>query len=332
MRKKTKVIDLCCGLGGISLAAKQLGIQPILGVDICANALKSYKKNFPKADTVNLDLTTKSSTAHIIDHLKRHKIDTQDLYLVSGPPCQGFSVAGKRQVGDPRNNLIVNIAKLITTIKPKAAIVENVSFIKNKKYTRIINRFKKQLIDAEYFIEEFELNAQDYGVPQRRRRVFFLITSKKISQTDYAHFFESQKRRAPKIGKAFIGLPLAVVRPDDYNDELSVSGIYNHFAMQHSEKVKQKIARIKPGKGPFSYRKLNPDNYAPTLVAGHRAPPVHYEHARSITAREAARIQSLPDSFRIYGNFGSQIQQVANAVPPKLAKAVLKTLMTFVEQ
>jgi DNA (cytosine-5)-methyltransferase 1 len=332
MENKSKAIDLCCGLGGISLAARQLGIKPILGVDICVNALKSYKNNFPKADTINLDLTSNGSTAKIIDYLKQHKIDTQDLYVVSGPPCQGFSVAGKREVSDPRNNLIVNIAKLITTIKPKAAIVENVSFIKNKKYSRIINRFKKQLTDAKYFIEEFELNAQDYGVPQRRRRVFFLITAKKISQADYVKFFESQKKKAPKISQAFVGLPLARVRPDDYSDELSVAGFYNHFAMQHSEKVKQKIARIKPGKGPFSYRKLNPDNYAPTLVAGHRAPPVHYKYPRSITTREAARIQSLPDSFRIYGNFGSQIQQVANAVPPKLAKVVLKTLMTFVER
>jgi len=331
MAEYQATVDICCGVGGISLAARDLGLNPILGVDICQEALKTYKTNLPKTDTLNADITCTDFEDQITTHLSQYKLDNANLYIISGPPCQGFSDAGTRQAGDPRNTIIVKVASLITLLKPKVALIENVSAINHNRYQGTIDNIKHIIMQAGYHICDIELNAKDYGVSQRRRRRLFFITRNAVAETAYYDFLKRRHRKAVTLNELFSGLPKARVRPDEYHDGLKNKGFYNHFAMQHSKTVKKKIAGIAPGKGPLSYRKLDPNGYAPTLIAGHRAPPAHYSENRSITVREAARIQSFPDSFRICGNSGSQLQQVANAVPPKLAKAALKALIHFVE-
>ena len=128
------------------------------------------------------------------------------------------------------------------------------------------------------------------------------------------------------VGEALADLPSPKVRPDRYNDEDDSLVLSNHFAMQHSQRVKKKIAAIPQGKGPMSYRRLHPERVSNTLISGHRAPPAHYREPRSITVREAARLQGFPDDFRIYGSFGNQMTQVTNAVPPPMARAALIAL------
>jgi DNA (cytosine-5)-methyltransferase 1 len=99
--------------------------------------------------------------------------------------------------------------------------------------------------------------------------------------------------------------------------------------MRHSERVKQKIALIEPGKGPMSYRRLKPDAPSRTLISGNRAPPTHFSEPRSITVREAARLQGFSDDFEISGVFSKQMLHVTNAVPPPLAKAALGALLAI---
>jgi DNA (cytosine-5)-methyltransferase 1 len=101
--------------------------------------------------------------------------------------------------------------------------------------------------------------------------------------------------------------------------------------MRHSARVKRKIAALAPGTGPMSYRKLHPDKLARTLISGNRAPPAHHSQARSITAREAARLQGFPDTFVVRGSFASQMLHVTNAVPPPLARAALLALLQSLE-
>ncbi|MDY0354861.1 MAG: DNA cytosine methyltransferase [Sedimentisphaerales bacterium] len=324
-----RAIDLCCGLGGISLAAKELRILPLLGVDTCCNALKTYKANFPHARTIQADVREPGFGHRLKDHPEERKLGKSDLYIVSGPPCQGFSDAGSRLVDDPRNTIIVAVASLIALIRPKAAIIENVAAIRKPRYQAVVAELREILQGAGYHVCEIELNAADFGVPQVRRRRMFFITPNAVTEEQYRRHLARYKTEPLVIEKVFRGLPKAVVRPPSYEDTLENGGVYNHFAMLHSEKVKRKIAKIEPGKGPLSYRKLKPDGYAPTLISGHRAPPVHYREPRAITVREAARIQGFPDDFRICGSSGSQLQQVANAVPPNLAKAALRTLLHF---
>lgn len=327
MTDKNKVIDICCGMGGLSFAAKKLGAEPILGIDIWDDALKTYDSNFPETQILNDDITNTNIEEKILDFIRKRKINNKKLYIVSGPPCQGFSSAGKRQKDDPRNFVITKVASIISHIKPKAAVIENVSTINHPRYSDITKHFSVILSQAGYYMCDIELNAIDFGIPQRRKRRFYFITKKKVSKNKYMSFIRQQHKKPPVIRELFKDLPKAVERPNNYFSELSNNGVFNHFSMQHSNKVKAKISSIPAGKGPLSYRKLDPDGYAPTLICGHRAPPVHFSEDRSITAREAARIQGFPDNFKICGSFGSQIQQIANAVPLNLAEIALKLIM-----
>jgi len=329
-KKKPKVIDLCCGLGGLSLAAKNVGMTPIAGIDVCDNALRTYQNNFPKAEVINGDVAEPSVINKFIEIKSRHEQTTSKFLVISGPPCQGFSVAGRRLAKDARNKVMISVAKAISAIQPDGALVENVASVIAKKHSQTIKRFKKILADAGYHVCEVELNAQDFGVPQRRRRIIFFITRKQTKEKVLKKELEKFRKDAPAVREAFAGLPTAVVRGDLYNDEQQNEGFFNHFAMQHSKKVKKKIASLEPGTGPLSYRKLDPSKEAGTLISGHRAPPAHFKEPRSITVREAARLQGFPDDFRVFGKFGAQMQQVTDAVPPQLGQAALKTLLKII--
>lgn len=319
-------IDLCCGLGGLSIAAQRCGIEPILGLDISSAALKTYLSAFPGASIINGDISQLSVLEQ--SRVIATKNGNVPLYIFSGPPCQGFSVAGPRDPLDPRNRVITAVSKAIVSLKPEAAIIENVPSILSPRNSRRLASVLNPLIKAEYNVLRIILNAQTYGVPQRRRRAFLIITRIKISEADFRKNLAKYQKPEITVEEAFKGLGRPPVRlKDRQKAQLVVGTPTNHIAMRHSKEVRAKIAALGPGEGPLSYRRLRLDKPAQTLISGHRAPPAHPTQARSITVREAARLQGFPDNFQIYGNFGAQLQQVTNAVPPPLAESVIRALL-----
>lgn len=329
-QKKLRAFDLCCGLGGLSLGAFNVGVIPIAAVDLSENALRTYRSNFPQAEVINGDVAEPSVIDKFIEIKSRHEQTTSKFLVISGPPCQGFSVAGRRLAKDARNKVMISVAKAISAIQPDGALVENVASIMSKKHSQTIRQFIKILVNGGYHVCPVELNSLDFGVPQRRRRMIFFITRKPADRKTFENELEKLRRPYKTVGEELRDLPPAVVRDDCYSDVQANQGFFNHFAMQHSEKVKKKIAGLKPGTGPLSYRKLDPAKVAGTLISGHRAPPAHFNEPRSITVREAARLQGFPDDFRVCGKFGAQMQQVTDAVPPPLGHAALKTLLKII--
>lgn len=327
---KPTVTDLCCGMGGLSLAARNLGMHIAAGVDVNAHAARTFKKNFPEAKFVEGSIRSPKVLQRCLDLLNASQNRSNPSVVISGPPCQGFSVAGSRDPVDPRNQIIVAVARAIVALAPNCALVENVSMIQAPAHTNCLLRFERTLEEAGYFLQTLLLDAADFGVAQRRKRVFFLVTREHLQKDQILSSLERLKTPRLTVRHALQGLPTPEIRPDDYDDEEEYSGLANHLAMRHSKRVMNKIAALEPGKGPMSYRKLDPSLPSKTLFSGHRAPPAHFREPRSITVREAARLQGFPDSFRIYGSFGNQMQQVTNAVPPPLAKAVLAVLMESV--
>lgn len=323
------VIDLCSGMGGLSCAARSLGMEIILGVDSNVDALKTYAKNFPEASAALCKVGHKKTTLECQKAVVEFTSANQPLIIVSGPPCQGFSIAGSRDPKDKRNKVLLSVADEITNLRPECALIENVGAMLGNRYSSTISAFRKRLMSASYHCEPIVLNAQEYGVPQNRKRAFFLVTKASIDMQAFTESLELYKQDHISVEEALHGLPHAPERALKYHDESDIGPISNHFAMRHSQKVKNKIKAIPAGTGPMSYRKLNPNKPANTLFSGHRAPPAHYAYPRSITVREAARLQGFPDSFRIYGSFGNQMLQVTNAVPPPLAKSVLAELTKF---
>ncbi len=323
------VVDLCCGMGGLSLAAQQLGMRIVAGVDLNAAALKTFKNNFPDAEPFEGSVRATTILDRCAELLKPFNGSSPPSIVVSGPPCQGFSMAGPRDPVDPRNQIIVAVARAITKLKPSCALIENVSMVLAEQHEGRLEKFEEVLTEGGYFVCQVLLNAADFGVAQKRKRAFFLITPKKLDKQKILDRLAQLKKPELNVAKALQDLPTPPVRPDDYDPDHNYPGISNHFAMQHSKRVMKKIAALEPGTGPMSYRRLHPSRPSNTLFSGHRAPPAHHSEARSITAREAARLQGFPDSFRIYGSFGKQMEQVTNAVPPPLAQTVLRVLLEF---
>lgn len=319
-----RVVDLCCGMGGLSVAAKGMGMHVVAGVDVNQSALRTFSRNFPEAEAI--DGSVRSRT--VLERC-RTLIDGDGAGLsivLSGPPCQGFSAAGSRDPKDRRNGVLVAVARAIVKIQPDCALIENVSTVLAEKHGDRLESFRQVLTGAGYYVGKKVLDSSEYGVPQKRIRTFFFITRQLLDPQRIDDLLARHKVPPVTTREALHGLPTPPVRPDIYDDEAEVKGPANHFAMRHSKRVMDKIAAIPPGTGPMSYRRLHPIRPANTLFSGHRAPPAHFAEPRSITVREAARLQGFPDTFRVYGSFANQMEQVTNAVPPPLTRAVLCVL------
>jgi len=297
------------------------------GVDCDRDCLTSYQTNFPEALSIQGNVSEAETIKKCAALVRKHSQKTTRYILVSGPPCQGFSDAGPRQIADPRNEIMISVAKAIVCLRPKAALVENVSALRKERNLQLLNRFRSVLNRAGYHVYRYELNALDFGLAQNRRRMIFFVLPFPVSRVTIPQAL-MVFHQEPRTVSAVIGdLPAPPVRPKDHQEIENNGTLANHYAMRHSDRVRKKIAGIEQGKGPLSYRKLTPDSHAPTLLSGHRAAPVHYEQARSITAREALRLQGFPDHFRVMGPFANQMTQVTNAVPAPLGIAALKVLL-----
>jgi DNA (cytosine-5)-methyltransferase 1 len=324
---KLATIDLCCGMGGLSYAAKKSGLSVLAGVDTGTHALSSYQTNFARALPINGDITEDGTVMACMERLESRGRRSRDLIVVSGPPCQGFSDAGLRRAEDPRNQVLVSVAKAIVRLRPAGALVENVAALRKKTHSAVLRRFRAVLNAAGYHVYGVELDSLDFGVPQRRRRIIYFVLPFAVRRSIIPEKLRAFHKKAGTVKDTLGDLPEPPVRSESYDPARDNGSLANHYAMKHSERVQTKIALIEPGKGPLSYRKLKPDSYAATLISGHRAPPVHYEQPRSITVREALRLQGFPDDFRVMGAFGSQMEQVTNAVPLALGKATLSVLL-----
>lgn len=326
------VVDLCSGMGGLSYAAQESGLDVWVGVDTSSAALSTFSYNFPTASAVLGDISCEDVLEQITKEVQSKRKENERLIVVSGPPCQGFSDAGPRMAEDPRNEVLVSVAKAIVHLGAEAALVENVSALRKARNSQIVRKFRAILNGANYHVYSFELNAFDFGVPQKRRRVIYFVLPIPIKRSHVLQRLKLYHRAALTVWEVLNDLPVPQVRPLEYDPSKSNGSFPNHYAMRHSESVQSKIASIKQGAGPLSYRKLDPSAYAPTLLSGHRAPPAHYGQSRSITVREALRLQSFPDSFIIMGPFSRQMEQVTNAVPALLGEASINVLLQLLRE
>lgn len=324
-----RVVDLCCGMGGLSVAAREMGMRVVAGVDVNPSAIRTFSKNFPEAKAIEGSVRSRTVLAQCRALLDGDSDGKRLSVVLSGPPCQGFSMAGSRDPKDRRNKVLVAVAHAIAKLQPDCALIENVSTVLAEKHGDRLESFKEVLAEAGYHVAKKVLDSSEYGVPQKRKRAFFFVNRCPLDPQRIDDLLARHKVPPVTTREALHGLPKPTVRPDIYDDEAEVEGPANHFAMQHSERVMKKIAAIPPGTGPMSYRRLHPTKPANTLFSGHRAPPAHFAEPRSITVREAARLQGFPDTFRVYGSFGNQMEQVTNAVPPPLARAVLSVLLAL---
>ena len=169
MEKQLNIIDLFCGCGGLSLGFENAGFNVLLGIDMWEDALVTYRHNHRNGNTLCADLAT-LSVEEVDKAINYEKVDV----IIGGPPCQGFSIAGKRIVEDDRNKLYKSFVRMVAYFKPKAFVLENVPNIlsigEGAVRESIINDFSELGYKVTYKV----LLAADYGVPQNRRRAIFV--------------------------------------------------------------------------------------------------------------------------------------------------------------
>lgn len=238
-------------------------------------------------------------------------------------------MAGPRLKSDPRNYVIAAVARRIVELQPEAAVIENVAALASQRHSIHLSKVLRLLRRGGYSVIPLLLDAAEFGVAQVRQRVICVATKVPLDRDALEATLAEYRTTPQTVRQALTGLR----RPPIYRGPhtLDRAAVPNHVAMNHSEQVRRKISNIKPGEGPMSYRRLRADRPARTLISGNRAPPVHPVQHRSITVREAARLQGFPDSFRVYGTFANQMLHVTNAVPPPLATCAIGAMLNLLD-
>lgn len=352
-KKRYTVLDLFCGCGGLSKGFEMAGYEIVLGVDFNEPALKTYAYNHHGSKTLCGDLSAPETFDKIDSILDGRKIDV----IIGGPPCQGFSLTGPRQFDDERNKLYLAMIETVRRYKPMAFLIENVpgmaTLYKGEVRDEIVKRFTKM----GYNVNNKILCSADYGVPQIRKRLFFVG----LLNTDNRFEFPEPYLKPEEYitcEQAIGDLPsLEHSLGDDVSEyerepmtdyQIQMRGscnvLYNHKSIDHKQFVKDTIALVPDG---GNYKDLPPGvgesrifhmawtrycSYKPsrTIDTGHRN-NFHYKWNRCPTVRESARLQSFPDDFVFLGNKGQQDKQVGNAVPCLMAKAIGIQLLKYLE-
>lgn len=347
MQEKYTFIDLFAGCGGLSLGFEEAGFESILAIDNWQDALDTYAANRIAARTLCADISTVNP--EVVK--EKYSIDNVDV-IVGGPPCQGFSIAGKRIVEDKRNQLYKSFVNFVSFFQPKAFVMENVPNILSIGGGVVRDMIMQDFERLGYKVGVKVLIASDYGVPQNRRRAIFVglangenfIFPNPII-TEPVTSFEALSDLPEETIQD--GSPYPTKPASDYQHyaRMGSKGVYNHQITNHDEKTKKIIDMVPDGgnykdlpielqqirKVHIAWTRLSSNKPSVTIDTGHRH-HFHYKWNRVPTVRESARIQSFPDCYVFLRSKTSQYKQVGNAVPPLMAKSIALQLFNTLWQ
>jgi len=328
-------VDLFAGAGGLGYGFRQAGYRIALAIEPNRHAAQTYRLNNPGVPVIEARINDRTRGTSLKQYMPgTHKVGA----LLAGPPCQGYSAAGSRQPEDPQNQLFGHVGRLARQLKAEHVVLENVPGVRRVNGHSFLDAILASLKSAGFSVSAHLLRAYDFGVPQRRVRYFFLarrgLHSDPIAAPPATHQRHGSFNALGALPQtpALIDLldELPVLGPGvDAERRVSADGreLLNMSTMKHSDRVIQRISSFEPGKEPISYRRLGRIE-ARTIVAGHRALPVHPIEHRTISVREAAVVQGFPLDYFFCGPRSEQPLQVANAVPPPLAEAVATHLLS----
>lgn len=336
---KYKFIDLFSGAGGLLRGFMDAGFEPFFSVEVWKPAIETHQNNYPNVPLFSEDIRT-------IDTERLNPYKGMVDVIVGGPPCQGFSTIGKRLVKDPRNELVFEFIRFVETIQPKIFLMENVKGLLSSDGGKTKVAIEEEYARIGYKTISKVICAADYGVPQLRNRVFFMGVRSDLCIEPAFPIETHSKENYVTVGDAI-------------NDLLGKENIVpNHIPMKHNATVTARIAYIREGEGipaeglpdeiakgsrsdykdnelkNFShvYKRLSRFRPATTMVPGHNAFPLHPVANRSLTVREAARIQTFPDDVVFSGTRQDQCIQVGNAVPVKLATQLADKISALLDE
>lgn len=310
-----KIVSLFSGAGGLDLGFERAGCDVLVCVDNDHESCKTLRYNRPDWNVFEGDIREFVPEMRDVD------------IVVGGPPCQGFSSAGKGDPNDPRNFLWREYFRVVNAVKPRAIVLENVSALTHGRNGDHLSGIMAALEESGHHFAMGVLNAADFGVPQARRRLIVIGLRDGIpTLPEPTHSPENHVTVKDAIGDL----------------ESNFDPEFNHVPPTHAPHVAARWDKLAPGETDPNYRRarLDYDKPSVTIRAGggygprgdHLAgfhPPIHPTQPRQLTVREAARIQSFPDDWILQGSKTAQGRQVGNAVPVGLAEAIAKHVVSL---
>ncbi len=338
--RKLTAVDLFCGAGGLSHGLRSAGIDVTYAIDAWAPAVETYANNLGA-------------------HVTTASVDWSDALppcdlIVGGPPCQGFSSAGRRAPGDARNTLVAVFAHLVATHRPRAFLFENVEGFLTGDGGRWVVDLVKPLVAAGYCVSLRKVNAANYGVPQNRKRVIVVgglgwnpglpsPTHRAVGIPGAENVAEGSPL-APTVMDALAGLPdvdaaapsdhvarrpseadlarIAALAPGQTMKDLPEALWHDTYRRRANRRVKDGTPTERRGGAPAGLRRLEPDQPSKAITSGAISEFVHPTEDRTLTLRECARIQTFEDDFEFAGTKAQRALQIGNAVPPRFAAAL----------
>ena len=365
-----KIVDLFCGVGGLSLgwldAQAKRPVEVVAAVDADPSLAEVYAWNAPHTPFLQHSYGDPLAGNEAASLAKRIGIGPGDADVVlAGPPCQTFSAAGKRTL-QKDSRLVLHVCDFAEFMQPAIVLIENVPEFSRVEDGRLIGRVRVRLAEAGYDTEFLHLSAADFGVPQLRTRCFTLAVRKDFQALQGNGLLQHLGRvsRHSTVEEAIDDLPslaagegeqeAVLTRPASslYQTHLRDvdNRLFNHVAVQHSPELLAAMKQMLPGETPQqeinhplrrkayftnAYARLDPKLPALTMTTQTQNPGsgrfTHYRDHRVITVREVARLQSFPDSFRFFGTQAVQRRHIGNAVPPLLAQTIAASLLLFID-
>jgi DNA (cytosine-5)-methyltransferase 1 len=345
-------IDLFSGAGGMSLGATLAGIEVRYAIESNLHACATYAHNHRKTELLRkrIEDVTKSDFKSIRNRRR-------DLVVFGGPPCQGFSTSNQRTrtKTNPQNWLFRQYIRVVNLLQPEWIVFENVIGITQTASGHFLDIVRSELAAAGYPTTQMILNAVDYGVPQRRARLFLVANRSGVPPSTPAcqsHFVSVYEAIGdlPRLsnGASISTLPYGPARPSAYAKHLrgTLRLSSNHLVTNNQPFVVRRYPHVPQGGNweniptrlmknyanrsrchEWIYRRLAENE--PSVVIGNyrKNMLIHPTQDRGLSVREAARLQSFPDAFEFQGSIGLQQQQVGNAVPPFLARTVFTSIV-----
>ena len=348
-------IDLFSGAGGLTLATKNSGFDIIMSNEVNPIFSKTHSYNFPDIPMVTEDINNLTKE-ELSNYIKNQEVDLVE----GGPPCQGFSVFGKRRFvntkgydpkKDPRNYLVYQFIRVVKESNPKFFFMENVKGFTNLDKGLFVEEIKREFESLGYKnIWCSVVCAADYGVPQERYRMFMIGNRLGIDfvppKQTYYPLNSDEFPKYKTVGETIMDL----VGKEDK--------VPNHIPLHHKPLVEARYSYVKEGcklnvkdlppelavatrkdskTGIVSnyshvFKRLDRNKPSTTMVPGHNAFPIHPTLNRTLTAREAARLQTFPDNHIFFGTRQEQCIQVGNAVPPKMAEPFFNKIHQYIEE
>lgn len=337
----TTFVDLFAGGGGLTLGLSRAGWRPLLGLDNWSDAVSTYRSNFPDHPALL------SPVEDVTEGSLRDVLNEAPDWVVGGPPCQGFSTVGRRRREDPRNQLVREFARIVQILKPQGFVVENVVGLRDMDFVDAVSGLFRKL---GYRVTTMVLRSADYGVPQLRHRIFF------VGDAEGRSFARPEPTRSAgrfvTVWDAIGDLPeldpgeeaTSYDRParTEYQRRMrnGSNHLQGHVASRHPQHLVEVISHIPDGgnrrsipdalqpKSGYhnSYSRLDSTLPAVAVTQNMGKPSgtrcIHPFQHRGLSAREGARLQGFPDTFRFSAGVTSQRLQIANAVSPILAEAI----------